>query len=135
MFPIKRLKYFLEYIGIGWLSVSADMEIVYRYRHRYRPIRKLYLSVLIGIGRYEKRLIVRPLHLSLPKIIVYVMVQEENAIWIFSKKLWRWSFYYFYNLLAVSHLGGQARQDTLSLLVCKGGKTVKLGQTNKSKLF
>ena len=58
------------------ISVSANTsvlliwEMTYRYRYqpifrhyqyRYRPIKKLHLSVIIGIGRYEKKVIGRPL--------------------------------------------------------------------------
>ena len=43
------------------LSVSADMEKFISVIYRYRPIRKLDLSVIIGIGRYGKIHIVRTL--------------------------------------------------------------------------
>ena len=43
------------------LSVSADKWKMLSVFYRYRPIRKLNLSVLIGIGRYEKKLIDRTL--------------------------------------------------------------------------
>ena len=43
------------------VSVSADMKKLISVFYWYRPIRKLYLSAFIGIGRYEKRLIGRPL--------------------------------------------------------------------------
>ena len=39
------------------------MGMINRYRHWYWPIRKLQLSVIIGIGRYEKKVIGRPLTL------------------------------------------------------------------------
>ena len=43
------------------LSVSADMEKFLLVIYRYRPIRKFDLSVVIGIGRYGKKLIDRTL--------------------------------------------------------------------------
>ena len=43
------------------VSVSADMKNCISVFYRYRPIRKLYLSAFIGIGRYEKKLIGRTL--------------------------------------------------------------------------
>ena len=36
-------------------------QLLYRYHNRYRPIWKSEISVVIGIGRYEKMLIGRPL--------------------------------------------------------------------------
>ena len=48
-------------------SVSADMKIRYIGGYRYRPIWKSDISVVIGIGRYEKMLIGRPLVLPLYK--------------------------------------------------------------------
>ena len=41
--------------------LSADIGKNYRYCHRYRPISKTHKSVVIGIGRYGKTMIVRPL--------------------------------------------------------------------------
>ena len=43
------------------LLVSADKEKIISVYYRYRPIRKFNLSVIIGIGRYEKMLIDRTL--------------------------------------------------------------------------
>ena len=43
------------------ISVSADTDKIPIYFFSYRPIRKLNLSAIIGIGRYEKKLIGRPL--------------------------------------------------------------------------
>ena len=40
-----------------FLSVSADMIFKYRFQYRYRPVRKSKISVVIGISRYEKKLI------------------------------------------------------------------------------
>ena len=59
--------------------VSADIGKNYRYQHRYRPIWKTHISVIIGIGRYEKTMIVRPLkvllfnfsyHLRIPQVLL-----------------------------------------------------------------
>ena len=44
-----------------WHRYRPIMQLSYRYRHRYRPIWKSDISVVIGIGRYEKMLIGRPL--------------------------------------------------------------------------
>ena len=52
-FPFHKI----HHIGIG------RYEKTYRFRYRYRPIREMDLSVIIGIGRYEKRLIGRTLNL------------------------------------------------------------------------
>ena len=51
------------------------MGMINRYRHRYRPIRKLQLSVIIGIGRYEKKVIGRPLH-----YVQYIYLQSSDLI-------------------------------------------------------
>ena len=52
------------------------MGMINRYRHRYRPIRKLQLSVIIGIGRYEKKVIGRPLGY----VIIKVAIQALNLV-------------------------------------------------------
>ena len=46
------------------VSVSADMEKSISVIYRYRPIRKLDISVIIGIGRYGKIHIVRTLEIA-----------------------------------------------------------------------
>ena len=46
------------------LSVSADMGKFILVFYRYRPIRKLDLSAVIGIGRYGKKLIGRTLNIN-----------------------------------------------------------------------
>ena len=53
------------------LSVSADMEKFISVIYRYWPIRKLDLSVIIGIGRYGKRHIDRTLTKSVEKLLVF----------------------------------------------------------------
>ena len=71
------------------VSLSADMKKLILVFYRYRPIRKLYLSAFIGIGRYEKRLIGHPLrypdvgknwwkYLIFYKIIAYKCKQMKN---------------------------------------------------------
>ena len=50
--------YNLIYIGYQYRSIRQKIISVF---YRYRPIRNLNLSVIIGIGRYEKKLIGRPL--------------------------------------------------------------------------
>ena len=47
----------LMFIGIGIGSVSADMKKILQAINRIDRFEKWYLSVLIGIGRYEKKLI------------------------------------------------------------------------------
>ena len=60
----KFLLYFLKnyynlmYIGYRYRPIRQKIISVF---YRYRPIRNLNLSVIIGIGRYEKKLIGRPL--------------------------------------------------------------------------
>ena len=49
------------YIGIGIESVSADMKKILSVIYRIGQFKKWHLSVLIGIGRYEKKLIGRTL--------------------------------------------------------------------------
>ena len=52
-------------ITVSVLSVSAGMKNFMAVFHQYRPIRKLSLSGFIGIGRYEKKLIGRTLHIPM----------------------------------------------------------------------
>ena len=49
------------YIGIGIESVSADFNKILSVIYRIGRFKKWHLSVLIGIGRYEKKLIGRTL--------------------------------------------------------------------------
>ena len=51
----------LMFIGIGIGSESADMKKVLSVIYRIGQFEKGHLSVLIGIGRYEKKLIGRTL--------------------------------------------------------------------------
>ena len=51
----------LMFIGIGIGSVSADMKKILSAIYRIGRFEKWDLSVLIGIGRYEKKLIGRTL--------------------------------------------------------------------------
>ena len=54
------------------VSVLADMKNCISVFYRYRPIRKLYLSAHIGIGRYEKKLIVCSLsQMILPRLVLF----------------------------------------------------------------
>ena len=50
--------YNLMYIGYRYWPIRQKIISVF---YRYRPIRNLNLSVIIGIRRYEKKLISRPL--------------------------------------------------------------------------
>ena len=50
----------MQFIGIG--SVSADMKKKLSVIYRISRFKKWHLSVYIGIGRYEKKLIGRTLH-------------------------------------------------------------------------
>ena len=54
---LKNAIYFFPYIGIGIGSVSADMKKYISVIYRIGQFRKWDLSVLIGIGRYGKKLI------------------------------------------------------------------------------
>ena len=60
-----KWKIFMHFLTLFYVSVlnryRPIMQLSYRYRHRYRPIWKSDISVVIGIGRYEKMLIGRPL--------------------------------------------------------------------------
>ena len=60
-----KWKNFMHFLTLFYVSVfnryRPIMQLSYRYRHRYRPIWKSDISVVIGIGRYEKMLIGRPL--------------------------------------------------------------------------
>ena len=69
------------------VSVSADMKNCISVFYRYRSIRKLYLSAHIGIGQYEKKLIVCSLpapsvggHQKKTTSIIYVLVQNTIAV-------------------------------------------------------
>ena len=57
----------LMFIGIGIGSVSADMKKILSAIYRIGRFEKWDLSVLIGIGRYEKKLIGRTLTLIFNK--------------------------------------------------------------------
>ena len=59
-FSIAFLREIILY-NVYRLSVSADMEKSISVIYRYRPIRKLDISVIIGIGRYGKIHIIRTL--------------------------------------------------------------------------
>ena len=58
-FSFKKSFMILMFIGIG--SVSADMKKILSAIYRIGRFEKWDLSVLIGIGRYEKKLIGRTL--------------------------------------------------------------------------
>ena len=69
-----KWKIFMHFLTLFYVSVlnlyRPIMQLSYRYRHRYRPIWKSDISVVIGIGRYEKMLIGRPL-VVMTKINIY----------------------------------------------------------------
>ena len=71
LFQEKIIFYFIFYRNILFIvyqlsvSVSADMGKFISVIYRYWPIRKLDLSAVIGIGRYEKKLIDRTLVISM----------------------------------------------------------------------
>ena len=52
----------MQFIGIGIGSVSADMKKKLSVIYRIGRFKKWHLSVYIGIGRYEKKLIGRTLN-------------------------------------------------------------------------
>ena len=60
-FSFKKPFMILMFIGIGIGSVSADMKKILSAIYRIGRFEKWDLSVLIGIGRYEKKLIGRTL--------------------------------------------------------------------------
>ena len=55
-------------------SVLADMKKMISVFYRYWPIRKLYLSACIGIGRYEKKLI----GCSLPSTTILILFYNTH---------------------------------------------------------
>ena len=63
-FSFKKPLKILMFIGIGIGSVSADMKKILSAIYRIGRFEKWDLSVLIGIGRYEKKLIGRTLNTS-----------------------------------------------------------------------
>ena len=71
------------------ISKISDIGSIYWYWNRYLQIRKVQLSVIIGIGRYEKKVICRPLTTNLvliPSILsdIYItgLVGTPTYIWI-----------------------------------------------------
>ena len=60
-FPLKNAIYNTANIGIGIRSVSADLKKKISVIYRIGRFKKWDLSVYIGIGRYEKKLIGRTL--------------------------------------------------------------------------
>ena len=69
----------LMFIGIGIGSVSADMKKILSAIYRIGRFEKWDLSVLIGIGRYEKKLIVRPLSTKLQLGFCLVSRRVHNS--------------------------------------------------------
>ena len=61
-----------------WHRYRPIMQLSYRYRHRYRPIWKSDISVVIGIGRYEKMLIGRPLILESSRCLGSTKKNSQN---------------------------------------------------------
>ena len=78
-FSFKKPLKVLMFIGIGIGSVSADMKKILSAIYRIGRFEKWDLSVLIGIGRYEKKLIGRTLYILMSKIYV-VNSEMKNLI-------------------------------------------------------
>ena len=70
------------YIGYRLLvSVSTDKTKNHIFFYRYRPIRNLNLSVIIGIGQYEKKLIGRPLLIVIALFMLYnEIIRNDNEV-------------------------------------------------------
>ena len=66
----------LMFIGIGIGSVSADMKKILSAIYRIGRFEKWDLSVLIGIGRYEKKLIGRTLTHAHTLFLRYIGISE-----------------------------------------------------------
>ena len=75
---------FLKEISLYQLSVSADKTKNISVFYRYRTIRNSNLSVIIRIGRYEKKLIGRPL---LSMVNKFLMVRETRARNLYEKPI------------------------------------------------
>ena len=86
-FSFKKPFKILMFIGIGIGSVSADMKKILSAIYRIGRFEKWDLSVLIGIGRYEKKLIGRTLtcrlltmyivHTNISSSICYISVYDD----------------------------------------------------------
>ena len=74
--------YNIMYIGYRLLvSVSTDKTKNHIFFYRYRPIRNLNLSVIIGIGQYEKKLIGRPLLIVIALFMLYnEIIRNDNEV-------------------------------------------------------
>ena len=84
-FSFKKPFMILMFIGIGIGSVSADMKKILSAIYRIGRFEKWDLSVLIGIGRYEKKLIGRTLKCTtISKIIITSYYVAEHWSWFFS---------------------------------------------------
>ena len=71
-FSFKKPFMILMFIGIGIGSVSADMKKILSAIYRIGRFEKWDLSVLIGIGRYEKKLIGRTLNTIIDQNAIYI---------------------------------------------------------------
>ena len=79
------------YIGIGIRSVSADMKKILSVIYRIGRFKKWNLSVLIGIGRYEKKLIGRTL---LCRYVFLLTGTPKGSVYLlFKRKLQKYSLW------------------------------------------
>ena len=90
-----KWKIFMHFLTLFYVSVlnryRPIMQLSYRYRHRYRPIWKSDISVVIGIGRYEKMLIGRPLLCNLSIVHIFCKILFLSDIYIITYWInWLW---------------------------------------------
>ena len=72
--------YNLIYIGYRYRYRPIRQKIISVF-YRYRPIRNLNLSVIIGIGQYEKKLIGRPLLIVIALFMLYnEIIRNDNEV-------------------------------------------------------
>ena len=77
-FSFKKPFMILMFIGIGIGSVSADMKKILSAIYRIGRFEKWDLLVLIGIGRYEKKLIDRTLIIHILRMVFFVEISNSN---------------------------------------------------------
>ena len=72
--------YNIMYIGYRYWYQPIRQKII-SFFYRYRPIRNLNLSVIIGIGQYEKKLIGRPLLIVIALFMLYnEIIRNDNEV-------------------------------------------------------
>ena len=72
--------YNIMYIGYRYRYRPIRQKIISVF-YRYRPIRNLNLSVIIGIGQYEKKLIGRPLLIVIALFMLYnEIIRNDNEV-------------------------------------------------------